>query len=122
MKVIDLLNKIANGEEVPKRIKIYQDYYIWYDNEMTGNVGYCKEPLQSDGNSFLTINTLYDLNYEIEIIEEDKKIEKITNMNCIDAIDSNCYEEYSNKAIALDINTLRHKINKIIDYLEDKQC
>ena len=27
--VIQLLNKIANGEEVPKKIKFYDKYYIW---------------------------------------------------------------------------------------------
>ena len=42
-------------------------------------------------------------------------------MNCIDAIDSNCYERYSNKAIALDINTLRHQINKVIDYIKEEK-
>ena len=42
-------------------------------------------------------------------------------MNCIDAIDSNCYERYSNKAIALDINTLRHQINKVIDYRKEEK-
>ena len=79
MRIIDLLNKIANGEEVPKKIKFYGKYYIWYDNRYTGNKGYCLEPLKSDSNSFLEINTVYDLKYEVEILEEENKIEKLEN-------------------------------------------
>lgn len=77
MKIIDLLNKIANKEEVPKKIKFHGKYYIWYDNEYTGNEGYCLEPLKSDSNSFLEINTVYDLNNEVEVIEDNKKIEEL---------------------------------------------
>ena len=29
MKIIDLLNKIANGEEVPKKIKIKDEIWIY---------------------------------------------------------------------------------------------
>jgi hypothetical protein len=105
MKIIDLLNKIANGEEVPKKIKFYGKYYIWYDNEYTGNKGYCLEPLKSDSNSFLEINTVYDLNNEVEIIEEEKKIEKIGNKFHF----TGCEEELANK------------IDEIIDYLMEKK-
>lgn len=72
MKVIDLLNKIANGEEIPKRIKFYQTYYTWYDNGYSK--GYAKEPVAADGNAFLEINTKYDLFKEIEIIEEQPEL------------------------------------------------
>ena len=113
LRVIDLLNKIANGEEVPTfryldRTFRYNKEEKWFDD--INDISYCRTGFGCD-----------ELNDEVEIIEEDKKIDKITNMNCIDVIDSNCYEKYSNKAIALDINTLRHQINKIIDYLEEKE-
>ena len=32
IKIIDLLNKIANGEEVPKKIKYENDIYKHIDN------------------------------------------------------------------------------------------
>lgn len=133
MKVIDLLNKIANGEEVPKKIKFYGNYYIWYDNRYTGNEGYCLEPVRSDSNSFLEINTVYDLNYEVEIAEEpeEKKIpEKLENEHEFYSYAE--YEENKNeidkvlyilKAINLveeKIGHLNNSINEIIDYLKNK--
>ncbi len=70
MKVIDLLNKIANGE-IPKKIVINDRTYthdgIDYKREDDGE--YLFEV-------FLEITT-EDFNREVEIIEEDKKIEKI---------------------------------------------
>lgn len=85
MKVIDLLNKIANGEVIGEnKIKI--------------------------DNNVITIDTLlgsyiFDkkrLNDEVEIIEEDKKIEKL------EILSDN--EHYSNAV-------LYGKINEIIDYI-----
>jgi hypothetical protein len=75
MKVIDLLNKIAKGEEVPKKIK-YTWFYEWsHDN--TRNE-YCY--MQKNGDRFDSdwlIESI--LNDEIEIIEEveDKEYEDI---------------------------------------------
>ena len=74
MKVIDLLNKIANGEEVPKYI-IYNGYRandkLTYDEETKD---YYNEPECSYG---LFDDIHYKLNDEVEIIKdktlEDKK-------------------------------------------------
>ena len=75
MKIIELLNKIANGEEVPKRIKTKND--IWtYDG-----IDY---RASDDGGYMFEVHTSIDkddLNEEIEIIEEDKKIEKIMGID-----------------------------------------
>ena len=70
IKIIDLLNKIANGEEVPKKFK--------YDNlifeKRWGNAYF-----DNEGDDFF--NSLCidfsNLNDEVEIIEEDKEIESI---------------------------------------------
>ncbi len=75
MKVIDLLNKIANNEEVPKKI-CYEEYIWTWNGETYDNK---KECLFED-----YINKKYVitdvLNDEIEIIEEKpKKIEEIKN-------------------------------------------
>lgn len=66
MKVIDLLNKIAKGEEVPKKIKYENEVYVsdhegmdFYELE----VGY--------GLLLEKINDTNLLNDEVEIIEED---------------------------------------------------
>lgn len=71
MKVIDLLNKKANGEEIPKKIVINDREWI-YDG-----IDYARE---SDGeylfDVFIEI-TQRDLNMEVEIIKEDKEIEEL---------------------------------------------
>lgn len=99
MKVIDLLNKIASGEEVPNKIK----------------VGMFELTLSDDGKyyageTFTVLNDVYgmhSLNDEIEIIEEDKPIEKLDyeiNENNVDT----CTEK-----IRCKINELIDEINKL---------
>ena len=71
MKVIDLLNKIANGEEVPNEIKIkmsggmvapfYQQDFD-YINKYTGQT---------------LLEHLHEFDLNNEIIEEDKEIKEI---------------------------------------------
>ena len=66
MKVIDLLNKIAKGEEVPKKIKYENEVYV---SDYEGMVFY---KLEVDYGLFLErINDTNLLNDEVEIIEED---------------------------------------------------
>ena len=68
MKVIDLLNKIATGEEVPKKIK-YDNKYYTYNKEQDDYEIFtiCHYDYLLDG-----INTFSSLNDEVEIIEEPK--------------------------------------------------
>ena len=102
MKIIDLLNKIANGEEVPKKIK---------HKMIEGNT--VEELLDNLKYIYGVFNDSYykALNSEIEIIEENKKIEKL---------------EYSNGGLTLhygkdDYAIVNHekiiinKINELID-------
>ena len=106
MKIIDLLNKIANGEDVPKKIRIS------FCDEGTPeiyNFTYNKNIRQYEDNDGYTLsdalNITLILNEEVEIIEEDKKIEKL---------DIDLYFTESGIRIA-------KKINEIIDYImEDK--
>ena len=91
MKVIDLLNKIANGEEVPKKMKIKQ----WEYNEENENLKYelFDRLFECD----------VELNDEVEIIEEEKKIpEKIK-------------DKYNSQISKVE---LAQKYNEIIDYLD----
>ena len=83
MKIIDLLNKIANREEVPKKIKYKNKIYERYQNITTNNLYYYQVPNKND---FLIyqLEAAIDLLDEVEIIEEEpKKIEKIAR--CDDA-------------------------------------
>ena len=119
IKIIDLLNKIANGEEVPKKIKVHNteyhkcllntgiDYKIYSDDFYYLSNEICKAGLS--------------LNDEVEIIEEKKIPEKWNDLSFTtmrkkgDSIDN-------------DINRLKGYIkiimrtqNEIIDYLESKE-
>lgn len=105
MKVIELLTKIANGEEVPEKIEFYG--HIWYFNEY--NQQYDKE-----GYGFKNLN-IWDgynfniLNEEVEIIE-DKKIEKI-DVNYLQQI-----KKWKRaKVLGNKINEIIDKINKMED-------
>ena len=110
MKVIDLLNKIANGEEVPKKIKIDNRFYYEYDKDI--------DYKSKDGtylfDSYIQINK-EDMNMEVEILEEEKKIpEKLEILQFSDLIDM------PNDEIMQVIKDQRFKINEIIDYLKSK--
>lgn len=107
LKVIDLLNKIANGEEVPKKIHIkkfqsdfiFNGYTYLSDEKEPQNIYWC---LHSDA-----------LNYEVEIIEEDKKIEKIDReLNC---------DDDTIRGLVASVNEIykeiADKINEIITYM-----
>ena len=104
MKVIDLLNKIANGEEVPRTIRINN---IIYNFTLRS---YPIHKLYEDENRKYYWDIQYGfLNDEIKIIEEPqehkipKKIEK-------DEIEI---------SMAIGEQICANKINEIIDYLEE---
>ena len=74
MKVIDLLNKIANGEEVPRKIKWGEFELEWEE------LGYHDYKFLGTGNHLLFQGFATSvLNDEVEIIEEDKEIEEVHN-------------------------------------------
>ncbi len=94
IKIIDLLNMRARNEEMPKQIK----------------VGCCSEVFTYNGNSYTAddiplyeyFNLFNYLNAEVEIIEEDKKIEKIS------------YDDH----VGIDLSeAVCNKLNEVIDAL-----
>ena len=106
MKVIDLLNKIANGEEVPKKIKYGGFIYERFERL---DFTYCYKTSEGDyfEDDWMICNIL---NMEVEIIEdtpkEDKKIEYIeTN-----------YDFVFDEQVQQDsLRVITSKINEIID-------
>ena len=72
MKIIDLFVKRANNEEMPKKIKYDLKEYIYcgYDYKIND-----VEKQNDDDYNLWNNLDMYKLNNEIEIIEEDKKIE-----------------------------------------------
>ena len=113
MKIIDLLNRIAKDEGIPIKIKFKNKTWEWnsefYDYRCEeDNYRYLVEDLETE-----------DLNRtceEIPIIEEDKKIEKIKDLNSDYYVEARDCIGFT-KEIALDIKTAKDKINEIIDYI-----
>ena len=108
IKIIDLLNKIANGEEVPKKIKYEKDTYIHIDNYCY----YCEDT------SLILSDRIFaeysKLNDEVEILEETKKIEKIARCDSIKMTHyGELYKPTENEEI------LRIKINELIDEINN---
>lgn len=102
MKIIDLLNKKVNGEEMPKKIKYKEIIYYYCEGDQSGNC-YFTRP-KGCGGDWLHFEVA-DLNDEVEILEEEKKIPEKLN---------------ENRYIGTDLNVetdMFNKINEIIDYL-----
>jgi hypothetical protein len=111
MKVIDIMQKVANKEIFKFRIDDI-NYYVDKSNYI------CEE----DGTRVEWYIDDEWLNMNAEIIEEDKKIEKIKNINCESFRDNhNDIRELTDVEIALDIITLKEWINKIIDKLNEEE-
>lgn len=100
MRVIELLNKIANGEEVPKRIRI--DHWCYEFEWVEHDSNYYDKHEDIDLMSCLSMDA-EELNYEVRELKEDKKIEKLE-------------EKYYHDEPAL-IDDMAHKINEIIDFI-----
>jgi len=119
IKIIDLLNKIANGEELPNKFE--------YDNLTFKRINnyYVNEDGDSLQNSILT--NFANLNDEVEIIEEDKKIEKLPYYSLEKIQKAKNKEEHYKRRIELlekRVEDYHNKINELIDKvnsLENKQ-
>ena len=79
MKVIDLLKKIENGENIPKKIKVYQEVFEWDILEH-----YYK---RSNGDDLLELCTIFNtgelLSMEVELIEDKIDIDSIKKLEGI---------------------------------------
>ena len=107
MKVIDLLNKIANGEEVPKVIEYGMNIYQW-----TG-LNYYNNKNDEYLDSHICIE---DLEQCIEIIEENNKIEYVGRTYDLTTF----YRDYPEGALLL--RDMGDKIKEIIDkYNKEKE-
>lgn len=105
IKIIELLNKIANGEELPKEIKyndiiykkadIGEDYY-----NFATNVRFFKDVFDASG-----------VNLEIEILdEEDKDISLIPDDELY--IIANSRQDYNFKVLKEKINQVVKELNR----------
>jgi len=103
IKIIDLLNMIANGMIAPKKLKYEGNIY-----EFKGEDYYCEET-----DSWLLTQDEYlftGLNEEIEIVEESK-LNKIEKINMTDTI--------TNYILAGKLNEVIDELNEVIDKLNE---
>ena len=100
IKIIDLLNIIAEDKELPEKF-MYKGHS--YYRQKTNGICYRCDELNE---IFEECLVLEDLNNTIEIIEEPKKIEKCKN-----------YEDF----LEIDdyIEHLKNKINELIDEINN---
>lgn len=115
IKIIDLLNKIANDIDVtPKNIK-YNDKYFEYKLWLEPNKYAYVE--KGTNNTLEEYCCFYDLNDKLEILEDEKKIPEKLNIRY-----KNDDIIINEKILQEDLNTeLADKINEILDYLESKE-
>lgn len=129
IKVIDLLNKIANGEEVPKRIRI--DHWCYKFEWIEHESNYYDKHEDIDLMSCLSMDK-EELNYEVHEIEEEKKLPKKLeeignidyNLGYIDYKNIEVLKDWLNKDIQSILNELDLIVknqNQLIDYLESKE-
>ena len=79
MKVIDLLKKIENGENIPQKIKVYQEVFEWDILEH-----YYRRSIGDDLLELCTIfNTGELLSMEVELIEDEIDIDSIEELEGI---------------------------------------
>lgn len=79
MKVIDLLKKIENGENIPQKIKVYQEVFEWDILEH-----YYR---RSNGDDLLELCTIFNtgelLSMEVELIEDEIDIDSIGELKSV---------------------------------------
>ena len=122
IKIIDLLNKIANGKTPPK-IKFKNTKPIFEYNIRNGKYECCYK--SNKGKNEICELTFLNLKDEIEIIEEEKKIElpekMIHNNNYLFSNTQNGMTKEDRRLLDSNFKEIGDKINGILDYLKYKE-
>lgn len=103
IKIIDLFNKIANNEKLPKKIRYFGEIYE-YSEEMKF---YYQNGFSMYRDFFTEGNCLND---KVEIIEEEKEIEKIGKI--YDGFTDSYYDTCLEKVIKK-VDELVDEVNKL---------
>lgn len=113
MKVIDLLDMIANDEKVPKFVQ----YYNIIDKETEVMLVCLESIVYKLKHQEIQLNSIVSI---IEENEEDNKIEKIEYSVDMDG-DAYIYANHRNNFLdGVDVIII-DKINDLLDYLESKE-
>lgn len=110
IKLIDLLVKIANGEEIPKKIAIQNEVLIYNEGEI---LNLQDSYYMADNEDATWRIWAYELNDEVEILEDTPKEEKKIPEKLPKSVTDNACSSKDMRLIAI-------TLNKIIDYLKNK--
>ena len=114
IKVIELLNKIANGEDIPTKIKCKgKDFYF---NKYEKSIDYLYR-VDKNGNGWLVVQDIA-LTDEVEILEDNtEEIEELEKEQEAIANPKTMLQEIR---FYYDSNKMGDKINEIIRYIKRK--
>ena len=117
IKISDLVNKVINREEMPKKVLFDGNIYKWCNDigdYRKNGWGTCLM-IRDIFNNFDRYGSFYNMLFEdVEIIEEPKKIEKIARCDNIRMTHyGELYKPTENEEI------LRIKINELIDEINN---
>ena len=126
IKISDLVNKVINREEMPKKVLFDGNIYKWCNDigdYRKNGWGTCLM-IRDIFNNFDRYGSFYNMLFEdVEIIEEPKKIEKLEPVRGSDLAD------LTSKNVALKNNSLielcktlknmNNKINELIDEINN---
>ena len=115
MKVIDILNKINNNEEVPEKIK-FDDTVFEYDKEQK-EYNHRKDDGFYETLLYRVMTTHFIdvlLEAEVEVIEENKRIEELSWAVYLELKKGNYNIENILNGIREDLKEHRDKINELV--------
>ena len=117
IKIIDLLNMIANDEEVPEKIKYKNEIWEYY-KDLTNYIRPGKP------NTLFTMYYIHKiLNEEVEIIEKEKEIEKIFDIELLGQCDNWLQKRDVNIKSDFELNPyILEAITRNFKLLYHKQC
>lgn len=116
MKIIDLLVKIANGEELPEKIMYNGRIYYLEHGKVDLFTYNTKGSFEERQLSLIIDNEYLSLNDEVAILEEPKKIEKVSyqdNANGSFWLEHRKYNSEPIKILSKKLNELIEEINKL---------
>ena len=120
IKISDLVNKVINREEMPKKVLFDGNIYKWcnYIGDYRKNGWGTCLMIRDIFNNFDRYGSFYNMLFEdVEIIEEPKKIEKINEILMINDLippyGENEYKAWKNIIIQ------QNKINELIDEINN---
>lgn len=118
IKIIDLLVKMANREELPKKIKYNDNIYYLIENRVDLHTYQTMGSNTTRRLSLILDNEYLNLNDYVEIIEEPKKIKKISWREK-ESLAGNFTASEKQEILARRTEKLKSSLNELIDEINN---